>query len=63
MSGAGAAEALEEALQRIVGSEPATGREIALTLANWRHEQLHDDAGAERALGIALNARQIATKF
>jgi tetratricopeptide (TPR) repeat protein len=50
----GAAEAVEEALQKIVKTEPATGREIALTLASWRHEHLHDDAGAERALGIAL---------
>ncbi len=50
----GAAEAVEEALQKIVTTEPATGREIALTLANWRHEHLEDDAGAERALGIAL---------
>jgi tetratricopeptide (TPR) repeat protein len=50
----GAAQALEEALQKIVSTEPATGREIALTLASWRHEHLRDDAGAERALGVAL---------
>jgi tetratricopeptide (TPR) repeat protein len=51
---ASAAEALEEALHKVRGTEPATGREIALTLASWRRERLHDDAGAERALSIAL---------
>jgi tetratricopeptide (TPR) repeat protein len=50
----GAAEALEEALEKVASTEPATGREIALTLADWRHERLGDDAGAERALGVAL---------
>jgi tetratricopeptide (TPR) repeat protein len=50
----GAAEALEEALQKVASTEPATGREIALTLAEWRRERLNDDAGAERALGVAL---------
>jgi tetratricopeptide (TPR) repeat protein len=50
----GAAEALEDALQKIATVEPATGREIALTLADWRREHLKDDAGAERALEIAL---------
>ncbi|HVZ37531.1 MAG TPA: tetratricopeptide repeat protein, partial [Polyangiaceae bacterium] len=49
-----ATETLEEALYKIARSEPATGRELALTLANWRNEHLHDVAGAERALGIAL---------
>ncbi|HKO95260.1 MAG TPA: tetratricopeptide repeat protein, partial [Polyangiaceae bacterium] len=49
-----AAETLEEALYKVVASEPATAKEIALTLANWRRERLHDDAGAERALGVAL---------
>jgi tetratricopeptide (TPR) repeat protein len=51
----GAAEALEEALQKVAATEPATGREIALTLADWRRERLGDDAGAERALGVALS--------
>jgi tetratricopeptide (TPR) repeat protein len=50
----GAAEALEEALQKVASTEPATGREIALTLAEWRRERLGDDSGAERALGVAL---------
>jgi golgin subfamily B member 1 len=50
----GAAEALEEALQKVASTEPATGREIALTLAEWRRERLGDVAGAERALGVAL---------
>lgn len=51
---ASAAEALDEALQKVVKTEPATGREIALALASWRRERLHDDAGAERALSVAL---------
>ncbi|HTV24521.1 MAG TPA: tetratricopeptide repeat protein [Polyangiaceae bacterium] len=51
----GAAEALEEALQKVASTEPATGREIALTLADWRRERLNDDAGAERALEVALS--------
>jgi tetratricopeptide (TPR) repeat protein len=51
----GAAEALEEALTKVASSEPATGREIALTLADWRRERLGDDAGAERALRVALD--------
>ena len=33
-------------------TEPATGREIALTLADWRRDRLGDDAGAERALTL-----------
>jgi len=49
-----AAETLEEALYKVVSSEPATAKEIALTLANWRRERLHDAPGAERALGVAL---------
>jgi golgin subfamily B member 1 len=49
-----AAETLEEALYKVVSSEPATAKEIALTLANWRRERLHDTPGAERALGVAL---------
>jgi tetratricopeptide (TPR) repeat protein len=49
-----AAETLEEALYKVVSSEPATAKEIALTLASWRRERLHDTAGAERALGVAL---------
>jgi tetratricopeptide (TPR) repeat protein len=49
-----AADALEQALSKAVGSESAMGRDIALRLASWRHERLHDDVGAERALGVAL---------
>ncbi len=54
----GAATALEAALQDIVGTEPATGREVALTLASWRRQQLSDNTGAERALSIALECGQ-----
>ncbi|MEY4548727.1 MAG: hypothetical protein RL685_4922, partial [Pseudomonadota bacterium] len=50
-----AAETLEEALYKVITSEPATAKEMALMLANWRRERLHDVGGAERALGVALD--------
>jgi tetratricopeptide (TPR) repeat protein len=49
-----AANALEQALGKVVGSEQGAGRDVALRLATWRHERLNDDVGAERALGVAL---------